>query len=434
MSPPPPRLVVRLAGATLVLARVLACAGAEPQPTPIAAPPGGGGPARDIARAGAAWLASLDDGERRRALYDFGDAERFDLHLAPLFLEGLRGDRMDEARWQGVRSLLAAGLSDAGLAKVETVMGLEVEVERRDREVGGLRSLLRFIRDPRRYYVALFGVPREDAPFGVRVEGHHLSLNWTVVPGGEVSVTPFFLGSEPRELPFGSLRAGLRALPEEEDQARALYRSLTPAQRERATLPLTLARRFLGAERPLFVGEGRQVAPPTPVGVARADLDPAQRDALDALIHLYLATFAAPIAEARWAAIRAAGLDPIRFAWAGSEAPDQPSYYRVQGPGFLIEFDDTVPEADHVHAIYREFEGDFGRDLLREHYARAHVGSAIARLPWPGKSMPGPVGPWSRTAFSLPWHRVRHTGAGRPGPRPAPATRGFRFPLPVPPD
>jgi hypothetical protein len=329
-------------------------------------------PAGAIARAAAAWLEGLPPAQRRRALYDFGDAERFDLRLAPLLLEGLRGDRMDDAQWEGLRALLAAGLSEAGLAKVETIMSLEVEVERRDRQAGGLRSLMRFLRDPRRYYVALFGAPRVDAPFGLRVDGHHLSLNWTVVPGGGVSVTPFFLGSEPRELPFGSVRAGLRALPEEEDRARALYLSLDPGQREQASLPLVLASGFMGVDRALFVGEGRQVQPAPSVGLRRGEMSEAQADALDALIALYLASFAPPIAEARWQAIRAAGLDAIRFAWAGEPVRDQPCYYRIQGPGFLIEFDDTLPDADHVHAIYREFEGDFGRDLLREHYAAAH--------------------------------------------------------------
>ena len=73
----------------------------------------------------------------------------------------------------------------------------------------------------------------------------------------------------------------------------------------------------------------------------------------------------------------AAGRDAIYFAWAGSLAPGEPGYYRVQGPTFLIEWDDTMPEADHVHTILREFDGDFGRDLLAEHYEREH-GVAIA--------------------------------------------------------
>lgn len=355
---------LRCAGAAIALVWIgAAAARAE-------APPQNAGPAAQIASAAGSWLESLAPSERYRTLYDFGDSERFDLRLAPLLLEGLRGDRMTDAQWDGVRAILAAGLSDSGLAKVETIMSLEVEVERLDRAAGGLRNLIALIRDPRRYYVALFGPPRSNAPFGLRVEGHHLSLNWTVVPKDGVSLTPFFLGSEPRELPFGSERAGLRALAEEEDGARALYRSLDPARRTRATLALQLADGPMGANRPLFLAEGARVQPTPPAGLRRGDMTDAQAEALDALIEVYLANFEATIAAGRRAAIRAADPDAIHFAWAGEEAPNQPIYYRIQGPTFLIEFDDTVPEADHVHAIFREFDGDFGRDLLRAHYAQ----------------------------------------------------------------
>lgn len=341
-------------------------------------PAAGASPAVRIVWAAKEWLASLESSERRRTLYDLGDSERFDLRLAPILLEGLRGDRLTDAQWDGMLAILAGGLSQHGLAKVETIMSLEVEVERRDREAGGLRSLARFIRNPRRYYVALFGPPRSEAPFGLRVEGHHLSLNWTVLPDGAVSTTPFFLGSQPRELPFGSLRAGLRTLAEEEDQARALYRSLDPDQRARATLVLELATGLLG-RRPMFIGEGPTARPAPPVGLRRADMPPAQADALDALIEVYLTNFAAEIAQERRLAIRAADPNQIHFAWAGEDLPDRPSYYRIQGPTFLIEFDDTVPDADHVHAIYREFEGDFGRDLLRAHYAQMHAPQGAPR-------------------------------------------------------
>ena len=125
--------------------------------------------------------------------------------------------------------------------------------------------------------------------------------------------------------------------------------------------------------RPLFLGEGPQVTRGAPRGIARADLDPAQQAALDALVATYYGNFSDAIAAERRAAIDAAGRDAIHFAWAGSLRPGEPGYYRVQGPTFLIEFDNTAPEADHVHAILREFDGDFGRDLLAEHYARDHA-------------------------------------------------------------
>lgn len=39
---------------------------------------------------------------------------------------------------------------------------------------------------------------------------------------------------------------------------------------------------------------------------------------------------------------------------------------------FVIEYDNTQNKANHIHTVWREFGGDFGRDLLREHLERDH--------------------------------------------------------------
>ncbi len=336
---------------------LLLAAGASAEPAHVAA---------RVAAAARSVLESLDEKQRRDVSYAFDDEERFDLRLAPLFLEGLPLKRMQPAQERLSRELLGASLSAAGLAKVEAIMSLEVEVERLDRERGGLRWFGRFLRDPKGYFLAIFGEPGDERGWGYRFDGHHVSLNYTVVGAALPSATPLFLGAEPRRVPDGWERQGLRVLAAEEDLARELYLSLDEAQRQRATLPFA-------PDRELFLGSGRRVAlEGPPAGLPRAALDPDQKARLDALIGVYVGNVAAEIAEGRLRSIDAAGRDQIHFAWAGSAQPGQPLYYRVRGPSFLIEFDDSQDEADHVHTLWRDFAGDFGRDLLAAHYAAAH--------------------------------------------------------------
>ncbi len=323
--------------------------------------------------AAAAWLASLDADQRRETLYEFDDEERFDLRLAPFRLEGLRRDRMTQEQWQGWRRVLATTLSETGLRKVETVMSLERELE---------ESLLQRVLDPfialgeGRYRVAMFGEPVPGRGWGFRFDGHHVSLNWTVAPDGTVSTFPRFLGSQPREIPDGSERAGLRALAEEEDAADALLDALEPELRSRAELPFDTGWGVFG-DRALFLGAGRRIDLEAPVGLPRADMKPSQGRLLDALIETYLAHLSSRERVARRAAIDAAGRGELHFAWAGSLTPGESGYYRIQGPTLLIEFDNTGDEADHVHTLMRDVEADFGRDLLGEHRALYHAPTAF---------------------------------------------------------
>jgi Protein of unknown function (DUF3500) len=328
--------------------------------------------AADLTAAVADWLASLPEDLRDAADYASDDDERFDLRLAPIGLEGLRRDAMSDAQWQGWLGALGTALSMRGLQKVESIMANEREVRARDRETWIGTWFGGFVHGEGRYFASVYGDPGQGTPWGLRFDGHHVSLNWTVPRASSISVTPLFLGGEPREIPADHERGGLRVLADEEDRGLALWNALRHEQRNAARIQFEPASGIAATNRPLFLGEGPHVARPAPRGIARADLDPAQQALLDALVATYYANFSEAIAAERLAAIDAAGRDAIHFAWAGSLQPGEPGYYRVQGPNFLIEFDNTAPAADHVHAILREFDGDYGRDLLAEHYAREH--------------------------------------------------------------
>ncbi|MBL9126209.1 MAG: DUF3500 domain-containing protein, partial [Verrucomicrobiales bacterium] len=195
---------------------------------------------------------------------------------------------------------------------------------------------------------------------GWRVEGHHFSANFTIVQGKYVSATPSFLGSNPAEVRQGP-RQGLRALAGEEDIGRELFRSLDPAQRAVAVIAPE-------AYPDVLTGDKRTVSPLEPAGLPSSKLTPSQLKTLRRLVEEYVRRARPEVADADLERIEKAGFDNVHFAWAGPDAPGKGSYYRVQGPTFLLEYDCTQNNANHIHAVWRDFAGDFGEDILARHY------------------------------------------------------------------
>ena len=249
-------------------------------------------------------------------------------------------------------ALLRAGLSEKGYTKAETIRGLEVVLA--EIEQDPVR------RDPDLYYVSIFGEPVADGTWGWRFEGHHISLNWTFVRGRSIAPTPQFFGSNPDAVRSGP-RTDARVLAAEQDLARALLESLSKEQRAQAIISAT-------APPDIFSGHQRKAATLEEGGIAFSDLATEQRGLLLAIIDEYAGAQPRAVAEARLARLREAGLDRVRFAWMGGLLRGEPHYYRLQGPTFLIEYDNTQNNANHVHAVWRDFDGDFGVDLLEEHY------------------------------------------------------------------
>ena len=106
------------------------------------------------------------------------------------------------------------------------------------------------------------------------------------------------------------------------------------------------------------------VQPLDRVGVLTADLPSAAQQRVLELIRTYLANQPATMAREALARIERAGIARTRFGWAGSTRPGVPQYYRLQGPTFLLEFDNSRNSGTHIHSVWRDFERDFGRHLL----------------------------------------------------------------------
>jgi Protein of unknown function (DUF3500) len=328
-----------------------AAAGALPRPAPAQ---GSDVAPAAMAAAAVAFLGTLPAEVRKRAVFAFGDKERLNWHYVPRGREGVPFKAMPAPARAAAHELIKASLSAAGYGKAVNVIYLE-EVLRRIETFG-------LSRDPENYAFTVFGNPGAAAPWGWRVEGHHLSLNFTLVPGQPVAVTPAFMGANPAEVPSGP-RQGLRTLAAEQDLGRALARSLTDAQR---------ARTIIGTQSlgDIVTGPGRAESLAAPAGLALADMTVDQRRLATKLVEEYARNVRGELAEQELRRMHEAGLERVHFAWAGPIEPGRAHYYRLHGPTLLIEYDNSQNSANHIHSVWHDPKRDFGLDLLRAHYER----------------------------------------------------------------
>ena len=308
------------------------------------------------------FIKSLDAEQQAKLQFDFDDQLRKDWHFVPKQRQGIGFDQLNHAQRYLAMSLLQTTLSHRGFDTSMKIMALEqvlFEMEQSPR------------RDAGKYHLFLFGVLDEDGPWGWRIEGHHLSVNITVGDDGQVAITPAFFGANPAEVRTGNLK-GLRVLAKEEDIARSLVKQLSIEQKETAILPGKVP-------RDVILGPGREAQPLEPAGIAAAKLNEAQQKLLTQLIDVYLNKFRPELIKSDWAKIKESGFGEIHFAWVGKIAPGNPHYYRVQGPTFIMEYDNTQSGANHVHTCWRDFKNDFGEDWLKKHYEMVpHASSGSA--------------------------------------------------------
>jgi hypothetical protein len=301
------------------------------------------------------FLDALTPELKARAQLPFDAEERTNWHYVPRQRQGLPLKAMTDAQRRAAMNLLRAGLSEKGYTKAETIRALEDVLV----ELGGDPK----IRDRELYFFTVFGEPSSQSTWGWRYEGHHLSQNWTVVGGAATATAPQFFGANPAEVRQGRL-AGTRPLAAEEDLAFDLLHSLDATQRRAAIVAPQ-------APPDILTTNSREAAAQEDRGVSYGEMSPPQRDILVKLIEEHAGAQTEPLAKERMDRVRAAGLTGIRFAWMGPAEKGRGHYYRIQGPTFLVEFDNTQNNANHIHQVWRDFKGDFGRDLLADHYRHA---------------------------------------------------------------
>jgi len=308
----------------------------------------------DMASAANKFLAALSAEEKSKATFEFKDKERLNWHYIPRDRKGLAFRDMNLDQQRLAHGLIRSALSQHGYAKATNIIALETVLA----ELEGAGA--RFRRDPGLYYISIFGKPDAKGAWAWRLEGHHLAVNMTVIDGKLVTSTPSFYGANPAEVRQGP-RKGLRILADEEDLARQFVKSLPPDLRKAAIFAET-------APKEIVTEAKVKIEPLEKTGIEAGKLNREQKDALLKVIKVYVDRYRPELAKDDLAKIEKAGFDKIQFAWAGGVERGEGHYYRIQGPTFLMEYDNTQNNNNHIHSVWRDFEGDFGEDLLRKHY------------------------------------------------------------------
>lgn len=309
---------------------------------------------RDMVAEAIAFLDSLDHARSRAVLYPFDAGERFDWHYIPRSRPGLHLRDMTPGQRKAALALLRTGLSDTGFASATGIMALEEVLK--DTEPGEDY-------DEGNFAFALFGNPEAGFPWSWRVDGHHLSITFTIADDAHIVALPHFMGANPAAFDHGHRIHSV--LGAEEDAARALIHSLDEARRQRAVIAET-------APDEIITGPGREHALRYATGLPLSAMAEAEQQQLVDLVAVYARRLRRGLADFEMNRMRDAGPAGLHFAWAGGLEAGQPHYYRIHGPTLLIEYDNTQNRANHIHTIWHDPALDFGRDLLREHYGREH--------------------------------------------------------------
>ena len=305
--------------------------------------------AGDMKAGALAFLASLTPQQEERARFPIGHAQRLDWHYIPRARPGVSLGELTDSQRALAYGFLATALGRRGLLKASSIMALEELLHRREQGRGA------FVRDAGAYYLTVFGEPSTATTWGWRLEGHHLSINLTLVDGTHPISAPAFLGAS-------LSTATSRVLGREEDLGLQLLASLDADQRRMAIYNAT-------PPEDILAGPGAVLGELPGLAVAR--MTPSQRGIFTALLDELLASFPREIGERERALVIAHGVGQITFTWAGAASRELPHYFRLSGPTFLYELDNTQEQATHVHSVWHARDpagGDFGLDLLRDHY------------------------------------------------------------------
>jgi hypothetical protein len=318
-----------------------------------------------VVTAARSFVGTLTEAQRAKTLFPVDDDE-WRKWMNPHFYvrQGVSFGEMSTPQREAAIALLRAALSARGLQQSQDIMRLNHtlgELTGRTDEYG-----------EGRYWITIMGTPSAREPWGWQLDGHHLNINYFVL-GDQVVMTPTFLGSEPTFAEGGKYK-GVRVLNEEERQGLSFINSLREAHRRQAILQPdksgnnALAEAFKDNLVLDYAG-------------LRADaLTKAEQETLLALVGVYVGAMPEGHARVRMDEVRQ-HIDRTHFAWIGGTSPDSTFYYRIHSPVVLIEFDHQVPVGlrgkmpdgpthAHIHTVIRTPNGnDYGKDLLRQHYA-----------------------------------------------------------------
>lgn len=304
------------------------------------------------------FLNALDDAQLSKTQLQFDDVSRETWHYFPATMwprSGIQLGELNAKQKELFHKMLQHHLSQSGYNKTMDIMSLENVLAK---ETGDTH-----MRDINKYHISIYGDPAKDEVWSWTFEGHHILLSFTVVDD-KISFTPRFFGANPAIIQSGP-RKGEHTLAMEENLGLELINSLSDEQKTRA---------IFNEKAPwdILTKNAVRISAESPKGIPLPELDESQQEALMELIHEYISAVPDEVAKTRMATLESEEKQDIHFAWAGETKLGVPHYYSIQGKTFLIEFDNSQNNANHIHTVWRDFDGDFGRDLIQEHYSNHH--------------------------------------------------------------
>lgn len=318
--------------------------------------------AQEMVTAARQFLRSLDSAQRLEAMYPFDGTERYNFHFFPIDdRKGVPLRELNADQRRALFRLLHTGLSERTVRKTDAIRELDNVLK-----VLEHRKPDDHYRDPEKYFLAVFGIPGPHTIWGWRFEGHHVSFTFAAENGKLVSGTPGFLGANPAVVQEGPNK-GEEVLKDETAMGYELLHAFTPAQMQQVRVDTAAPGDII-----TFINRKAMIA--HPAGMLYAAMTDTQKQLLLRMLRLYIERYTRLFADQMLKEIQAAGLDNLRFAWAGdtAEGIGHPHYYRIQGPTIIIEYDNTQNNANHVHTVIRDLKNDFGDELL-EHYKSDHA-------------------------------------------------------------
>lgn len=327
----------------------------------------------DISSAAISFIEILSPFQKKTALLSFTDTARVRWNNLPVGMRARAGisiGSMTEAQRIILHRILSATLSSQGYLKATGVFHLDnllnmlvdTAYSKKEFDDNVRQRLFDLKWGYENFYFAFFGLP-SDKNWGYKVEGHHLSVNITFT-GEQLSVTPWFIGSDPAEI-RETQYAGWRLLGQEEDLGIKLINMLSPAQQKKATKNTDVpADMFTGAET------GKRLIEYW--GIKAGEMSKEQKDVLLRIIREYVFNMELDKANSEYDKIIKAGIDNIYFGWIGPYEESKAHYFVLNGPTFLIEFDNAGGPrlaGNHIHTIWREKGNEFGEDILKKHYS-----------------------------------------------------------------
>jgi hypothetical protein len=305
------------------------------------------------------FLSTFDEKLKAKATFSYEDNERFNYNFVPMERKGISFRDMNAKQKEAAMKLLNVSLSEQGYSKAAGIMELEAIL----RSIEGRKTDDTY-RDSLNYYFTIFGTPSARNSWGWRMEGHHISLNFSSVRGQIESSTPSFMGANPALVPTGKEK-GKQVLKQETELGFMLINSLSKDQLTQAIFSAT-------ALPEIVTGNKRKAELLEPKGISFKLLSKDQQKMFLQLLDVYVGNYQLGFSKKLMKKIEEAGIENLSFAWAGSVKPGAGNYYRIQGPMLLIEYDNIQTNANHVHTTVRDLTNDFAEDILREHYTLEH--------------------------------------------------------------